>query len=245
MEKNAYKLAAKLIKGAKNIIVFTGAGISAESGIPTFRGKDGLWNKYNPQELATYEAFIKNPKLVWEWYDFRRQLIKKASPNKAHIILAKWEEFLPITIITQNVDELHQRAGSKNIIELHGNIWILKCINENCGYKEKNYEAPLKELPPICPKCHDLLRPGVVWFGEPLPQEALSKAFSLAKKADLCIVIGTSGVVYPAAHIPFVVKENNGKVIEINLEPTPISQIADISFFEKASLALEKINEYI
>ena len=245
MKKNDYKLAAQLIKEAKNIIIFTGAGISAESGIPTFRGKDGLWNKYNPHELATYEAFMKNPKLVWEWYDFRRQLIKKASPNKAHIILAKWEKFLPITIITQNVDELHQKAGNKRVIELHGNIWILKCINENCDYKEKNYKAPLKELPPICPKCHDLLRPGVVWFGESLPQEALSKAFSLAKNADLCIVIGTSGVVYPAAHIPFLVKENRGKVIEINLEPTPISQIADISFFEKASFTLEKINEHI
>ncbi len=240
---NLYKDAANLLKEAKNILVFTGAGISAESGIPTFRGKDGLWNKYNPQELATLEAFLKNPKLVWEWYDFRRKLIKEAKPNLAHLILAKWEKILPLTIITQNVDELHQRAGSKNVIELHGNIWTLKCLS--CSYQEKNYEVPLKEIPPICPKCHDLLRPGVVWFGEALPEDALKKAFALAQNADVCLVIGTSGVVFPAAQIPYIVKETGGKVIEINLEPTPISEIADISFFEKASEALRKIDKYL
>jgi len=226
------------------IVAFTGAGISAESGIPTFRGKDGLWKKFKAEELATPEAFFRNPKLVWEWYDWRRQLIAKAEPNEAHKILVKMEEEFPdFHIITQNVDGLHQRAGSKKVVELHGNIWKVRCVD--CGRESYDYRAPLPEIPPRCEKCGGLLRPGVVWFGEMLPLDALEEAYRLSREADIFIVIGTSGVVYPAAELPYVAKEHGAQVIEVNPEKTPISRIADIIYEEKASTGLKKVYEYI
>lgn len=226
------------------IVAFTGAGISAESGIPTFRGKDGLWKKFKAEELATPEAFFRNPKLVWEWYDWRRQLIAKAEPNEAHKILVKMEEEFPdFHIITQNVDGLHQRAGSKKVVELHGNIWKVRCVE--CGQESYDYRVPLPEIPPRCEKCGGLLRPGVVWFGETLPLDALEEAYRLSREADIFIVIGTSGVVYPAAELPYVAKEHGAQVIEVNPEKTPISRIADIIYEEKASTGLKKVYEYI
>ena len=226
------------------IVAFTGAGISAESGIPTFRGKDGLWKKFKAEELATPEAFFRNPKLVWEWYDWRRQLIAKAEPNDAHKILVKMEEEFPdFWVITQNVDGLHQRAGSKKVIELHGNIWKVRCVD--CGQESYDYRAPLPEIPPRCEKCGGLLRPGVVWFGETLPLDALEEAYRLSREADIFIVIGTSGVVYPAAELPYVAKEHGAEVIEVNPEKTPISRIADKVYQEKASTGLKKVYEYI
>ena len=226
------------------IIAFTGAGISAESGIPTFRGKDGLWKKFRAEDLATPEAFFRDPKLVWEWYDWRRQLIAKAEPNEGHKILARMEEEFPdFYVITQNVDGLHQRAGSKKVIELHGNIWKVRCVE--CGYETYDYRAPLPEIPPKCERCGGLLRPGVVWFGESLPVDALEKAFRLSEEADIFIVIGTSGVVYPAAQLPYVAKEHGAEVIEVNPDETPISRIADKIYREKASTGLKKVYEYI
>lgn len=226
------------------IVAFTGAGISAESGIPTFRGKDGLWKKFKVEELATPEAFFRNPKLVWEWYDWRRQLIAKAEPNEAHKILVKMEEEFPdFFLITQNVDGLHQRAGSKKVVELHGNIWKVRCVD--CGQESYDYRTPLPEIPPRCEKCGGLLRPGVVWFGETLPLDALEEAYRLSREADIFIVIGTSGVVYPAAELPYVAKEHGAEVIEVNPEKTPISRIADIIYEEKASTGLKKVYEYI
>lgn len=228
----------------KLIVALTGAGISAESGIPTFRGKDGLWNKFRPEELATPEAFFRNPKLVWEWYDWRRGLIAKAEPNEGHRILAKMEkEFPHFYLITQNVDGLHQKAGSKKVIELHGNIWKVKCVNCNCEAYE--YRTPLPEIPPKCEQCGGLLRPGVVWFGESLPMDALQKAYELSKESLICIVIGTSGVVYPAAELPYIAKESGAEVIEVNPEETPISGIADKIFREKASTGLKKVYDYL
>lgn len=226
------------------IVAFTGAGISAESGIPTFRGKDGLWKKFKVEELATPEAFFRNPKLVWEWYDWRRQLIAKAEPNEAHKILVKMEEEFPdFFLITQNVDGLHQRAGSKKVVELHGNIWKVRCVD--CGQESYDYRTPLPEIPPRCEKCGGLLRPGVVWFGEMLPLDALEEAYRLSREADIFIVIGTSGVVYPAAELPYVAKEHGAQVMEVNPEKTPISRIADIIYEEKASTGLKKVYEYI
>jgi len=219
-----------------SVVVLTGAGISAESGIPTFRGEGGLWKNFKPEELATPQAFAKNPKLVWEWYDWRRQLIAKAKPNKAHMLLAEMEKKMNITVITQNVDGLHQRAGSKKVIELHGNIWRVKCTA--CSAEYELYETPLPEIPPKCKYCGGLLRPAVVWFGEPLPEDVLSKAFELTKECDLFLVIGTSGLVYPAGYLPFLAKQHKAKVVEINPERTPISEIADISIREKASVGL-------
>jgi NAD-dependent deacetylase len=217
-----------------NLVVLTGAGVSAESGIPTFRGKEGLWKNFKPEELATPEAFRRNPKLVWEWYDWRRQLISKAQPNKAHKLLAQ----LNAVIITQNVDGLHQRAGTKKVIELHGNIWRVQCTS--CGKEYENYEVPLREIPPKCKFCNGLLRPAVVWFGEGLPLDALEEAERLARSCKVFLVVGTSGVVYPAGLFPFVAKQHGAKVVEINTESTPISEIADIVIKEKASVGVEK-----
>jgi NAD-dependent protein deacetylases, SIR2 family len=217
-----------------NLVVLTGAGVSAESGIPTFRGKEGLWKNFKPEELATPEAFRRNPKLVWEWYDWRRQLISKAQPNKAHKLLAQ----LNAVIITQNVDGLHQRAGAKKVIELHGNIWRVRCTS--CGKEYENYEVPLREMPPKCKFCNGLLRPAVVWFGESLPMDALEEAERLARSCEIFLVVGTSGVVYPAGLLPFVAKQHGAKVVEINPESTPISEIADIVIREKASVGVEK-----
>ncbi|NPB07605.1 MAG: NAD-dependent deacylase [Aquificae bacterium] len=226
------------------IVALTGAGISAESGIPTFRGKDGLWNKFKPEELATPEAFFRNPKLVWEWYDYRRRLIAEAQPNEGHKILAKMEkEFPDFHLITQNVDGLHQRAGSERVIEIHGNIWKVRCVS--CGHEKYEHTTPLPEIPPKCERCGGLLRPGVVWFGESLPADALSEAYRLAREAVVFIVVGTSGVVYPAAEFPFVAKEHGAEVIEVNPEETPISRIADLRFGEKASTGLRKVYEYL
>ncbi len=233
-----------LIVKSKYIIAFTGAGISAESGIPTFRGKDGLWNKYDPTELASPEGFEKDPIKVWEWYKWRMEIIYNAEPNMAHKMLALLEEkgYLE-SIITQNVDGLHQRAGAKNVIELHGNIWRAKCTT--CTYKI-TFKKPLDEIPPKCPKCNALLRPDVVWFGEPLPEDQWHKAINEASKADLMITIGTSLLVYPAAHLPMIVIKNGGFIIEINPDPTYISnQPSTIWIKSKAAEFFNKISEYI
>ena len=233
--------ARELVDKAEKICALTGAGISAESGIPTFRGKDGLWNKYDPAELATPTAFAKDPKLVWEWYNWRRELIAKAQPNPAHYALAKLEEIKGnnFVVITQNVDGLHRRAGNKNVLEIHGNIWKVRCTS--CSFEEFDYSVPLPEIPPRCPSCGALLRPGVVWFGESLPYDALDKVEDWLRKCDLMFVIGTSGVVQPAASFAFVAKHNDAKVIEINIQPTPITEIADIFLQGKAGEILPQI----
>ncbi|NPA41582.1 MAG: NAD-dependent deacylase [Aquificae bacterium] len=226
------------------VVVLTGAGISAESGIPTFRGKDGLWNKYDPTQLATPEAFNKDPKLVWEWYDWRRQLIAKAQPNEGHRILAQMENSIKdFWLITQNVDGLHQRAGSKKVIELHGNIWKVRCLK--CREEYFEYKAPLEEIPPKCKYCGGLLRPGVVWFGESLPTDALEKAFKLSEEADIFLVVGTSAQVYPAAELPFIAKRSGAKLIEVNPEETPVTPYCDVSLRESASTGLKKAWEEI
>lgn len=222
------------------VVVLTGAGISAESGIPTFRGEDGLWNKYNPMELATPEAFRRDPKLVWEWYDWRRQLIAKAQPNEGHRIIASMErEVKDFWLITQNVDGLHQKAGSKKVVELHGNIWKVRCLE--CGIEYFEYTTPLPEIPPRCKECGGMLRPAVVWFGESLPADALTKAYEVSRRADLFIVVGTSAQVYPAAELPLIAKREGARLVEVNPEETPLTPYADISIREKASTGLRKV----
>ena len=226
------------------VVVLTGAGISAESGIPTFRGKDGLWNRYDPHELATPEAFNRNPRLVWEWYDWRRQLIAKAQPNEGHRVLAQMEKELgDVWIITQNVDGLHQKAGSEKVIELHGNIWKVRCLE--CAREYYDYTAPLKEIPPLCNNCSGLVRPGVVWFGEALPSDAIEKAIGLSQEADLFLVVGTSAQVYPAAELPLIAKRNGATLIEVNPEDTPITPYCDHFYRESASTGLKKFWENI
>jgi NAD-dependent deacetylase len=208
-----------------SITVLTGSGISAESGVPTFRGQDGLWRSYRAEELATPHAFASNPDLVWEWYDWRRGLIAGCEPNAAHRTLAEMErECEDFVLITQNVDGLHQRAGSERIVELHGNIWQVRCTAE--GSVSLNEEVPLPEVPPRC-SCGALLRPHVVWFGESLDHSSLERAYRAAEKCDLMLVIGTSAVVHPAASLPTVAKHSGTYLIEVNLERTPLSPHAD------------------
>ncbi len=239
--------AARALTSAKHAIAFTGAGISAESGIPTFRGsgEDSLWSRFKPEELATPEAFERNPRRVWEWYVWRMNLIRKAKPNPGHEALAKLEALNVIkAVVTQNVDGLHQRAGSRRVIELHGSIWRVKCSNPACTFRASISEPP-KEIPPKCPSCGHYLRPDVVWFGEPLPQDAWGEAVRLAEVSDAILVVGTSGVVYPAAYIPLIVKERGGTVIEVNVAESSITRYANIFLKGRAGEVLPKLAEAV
>ena len=210
------------LRSSRKVVILTGAGISAESNIPTFRdAQTGLWAAYSPEELATPQAFQRDPKLVWEWYAWRRELVAQAQPNPGHLALAELEQRgSAFTLITQNVDGLHQQAGSQNVIELHGNINRTKCFTEG---HIVNVWPPTSEVPPRCPRCGGYLRPDVVWFGETLPAEALDAAFKAAAECDLFLTIGTSGVVHPAASLPLVALDNQATVVEINPAPTPLS----------------------
>ena len=212
---------------ASSIAVLTGAGVSAESGIPTFRGKGGLWKQYRPEDLATPQAFARDPKLVWEWYDWRRGLIARAAPNPGHVALAAIESRASkFTLITQNVDDLHERGGSRNVLHVHGSIWTVRCLD--CHTETTDMRAPLPDLPPRC-ECGGLLRPGVVWFGETLPPRVWESAERAARQADLFLVVGTSAVVYPAAGLAQIAKASGARVVEINLAATPLSGEIDES----------------
>jgi NAD-dependent deacetylase len=203
------------------IAVLTGAGISAESGLPTFRGAGGWWKNHRAEDLATPEAFRRDPKLVWEWYNHRRELVRQHAPNPGHIALARLETFFSsLALITQNVDGYHQRAGSANVSELHGNIMKSRC--SGCGRECEAGAEDWREGLPYC-SCGALYRPGVVWFGETLPAAALQRAFAAAESSQVFFVIGTSSVVYPAAALPQVAHEHGAYVVEINSAPTPLT----------------------
>jgi NAD-dependent deacetylase len=216
----------RLVK-AKSVTVLTGAGISADSGVPTFRGADGLWKNYRAEELASPEAFERDPKLVWEWYNWRRELISTKSPNAAHIALVELEKQIDrFWLITQNVDGLHPAAGSKKLSEIHGNIWKVRCAD--CGRVEGNHDVPIAILP-HCTTCRGLLRPHIVWFGESLDSEDLRNCYEALRSCDLFLIIGTSGIVYPAASFGPVAKEQGAFVAELNLDPTPNSGLVDVT----------------
>jgi NAD-dependent deacetylase len=224
---------------AASVAVLTGAGVSAESGIPTFRGAGGLWKNYKPEDLATPEAFARDPRLVWEWYNWRRELIAKAAPNAAHLALAQLEIRKPrFTLITQNVDGLHDRAGSRRILKLHGDIWRMRCTV--CGANWPDRRAPLPSIPPHC-HCGGLARPAVVWFGEPLPDGMMNEAEHASASAEVFLVIGTSAVVYPAAGLIPHASQSGAKVIEINLDPTPFSAMVDCALQGAAGELLPKL----
>lgn len=227
------------LASARSVAVLTGAGVSAESGVPTFRGADGLWRQYRAEDLATPEAFARDPTLVWEWYDWRRQLIAKCQPNPAHHAIALLErqvqEFL---LITQNVDGLHRMAGSVGMVELHGSLWRVRCLQD--GRITEKLDVPLDTIPPRC-ACGGLLRPDVVWFGEALPFDALQQAFEAAESCDVFLVVGTSAVVQPAASLPRVARNKGAYVVEVNLEPTPLTSIAHESHHGKAGEILPKL----
>jgi NAD-dependent deacetylase len=240
--------AASLLAQSRRVAVLTGAGVSAESGIPTFRGLGGLWRGRDPMRLATREAFAADPALVWEFYNWRRDLVARAEPNAAHRALAELAGRIPhVALITQNVDRLHQRAGSRDVIELHGNLIDVRCTG--CG---TTFDRTCVALPsvPCCDDCGGLLRPGVVWFGEPLPPDAWRAAESAVHAADLLLVVGTSAVVYPAAGLIGSARRAGliGSarraglaIIEINLEPTPVSDAIDIGVYGPAGIILPQI----
>lgn len=216
----------KVLNSAQSVTVLTGAGISAESGVPTFRGDNGLWKKFKPEELANFDAFIKNTELVWEWYKYRKQLIANVKPNPGHYALVEMEKIFPIfSIITQNVDNLHRRAGSKRIFELHGNIQKNYCIG--CGKEFSDEIIFLTSEIPRCDNCNELIRPGVVWFGEYLPEDQWNEAEKAARNCEVFFTIGTSAVVYPAASLPYLAKEHGAFVVEINPEPTPVTSMVN------------------
>ncbi len=227
------------LRKAKAVAVLTGAGISAESGVPTFRGDGGLWKQFRAVDLATPEAFSRDPKLVWEFYNWRRELLAPLKPNPGHFALAEIERLVPkFTLITQNIDGLHRVAGSRNMLELHGNIWWVRCTS--CGGLVEDRRTPLPELP-ACESCGALLRPHVVWFGEMLDPEVLNGAFEAISSCDLMIVVGTSGTVQPAASMGLQAKRGGATVAEINLEPTPYSDVYHISISGKSGEILPQL----
>ena len=232
---------SRLPEPVRSVAILTGAGISAESGVPTFRGKEGLWRTYRPEELATPSAFRRDPVLVWEWYNWRRERIGACAPNAAHSTLIAMEAAFPdFSLITQNVDGLHQLAGNRNVVTLHGNIWYMRCT-QNCRPPWPDETTPLAEIPPRCPNCGAMARPDVVWFGESLPAEALAAAYASARRCDLMLVIGTSALVQPAASLPLIALQRGAHVIEVNPQQTPISSLVDQVIREPAAVALPRL----
>lgn len=229
---------------AKRVAVLTGAGVSAESGVATFRDPNGLWAQFRPEELASMEGFLANPERVWQWYQYRRHVIESVQPNPAHYALAELERMVDdFTLITQNVDRLHHRAGSRRVLELHGNLEDNHCAD--CG---RPYREPVDistPSPPRCPECGGLIRPSVVWFGELLPADVLAEAEAAAQRAEVFLVVGTSAEVYPAAALPIVAWQRGAFVAEINPSYTPVSSYAHAVIREKAGVALPALVERV
>ena len=239
MNPTPLQLAAQRLGQAHKVAVLTGAGISAESGVPTFRGPGGLWENYRPEELATPQAFARDPELVWRWYVWRRGLIAQCRPNPAHLALAELERRVDhLTLITQNVDGLHRLAGSRNLLEVHGNLWMVRCTACGALYEERALDLPAR---PACRQCGGLLRPHVVWFGESLDGSILDAAWRAAAGCEVMLVVGTSAVVQPAAGLASVAKQAGAFVIEVNLEPTPNSREVDVSLMGKAGEILPQL----
>ncbi|HEU5248533.1 MAG TPA: NAD-dependent deacylase, partial [Thermoanaerobaculia bacterium] len=220
-----------------------GAGVSAASGVPTFRGADGLWSSFRVEDLATPEAFARDPRLVWEWYAWRRELLAACRPNRAHEVLAAWSRRYPrFTLITQNVDGLHERAGTKNVVRFHGSLWDLGCW-EQCAkspFRWRDETVPFREMPPRCPYCGGLARPGVVWFGEPIDPSVLEAALD-ALDCDVCLVAGTSSIVYPAAGLADEARQRGAFTVEINPDPTEATSRFDLAVQGRAEEVLDRL----
>lgn len=243
-EEGDLQEAKEALRKARGIVVLTGAGVSAESGVPTFRApSDGLWARFRPEELATPQAFARDPRLVWAWYEWRRERIRTCDPNPGHRALARLLlERGDATLVTQNVDGLHdlalalegkvyeadvRRSAEARLLHLHGDIFAVKC--SRCPFERRDRDRVRTESEstlPRCPECRELLRPGVVWFEEPLPAEALESAFASAGDADICLVAGTSALVHPAASVPRATLASGGALVEVNPEPTALSALA-------------------
>lgn len=233
------ELAVEWLKNSKFLFVLTGAGVSKESGIPTFRDAlEGMWATYDPEELATPQGFKKNPPLVWQWYDSRRDRVKEVEPNPGHFALAEIQKLVPgFFLVTQNVDGLHIRAGSTDVVEIHGNISRFKCFDKH--HEQAEVPSNLKE-PPQC-QCGSLIRPDVVWFGEAMPEQLMRDSFQAAEKADVALVVGTSGLVQPAASLPFVAKRSGAKIIEVNPNRTELTDSCDLFLAGPSGVVLPEL----
>lgn len=235
--------AAQIISMARRLVVLTGAGVSKESGIPTFReAQEGLWAQYDAMEMASEEGFRRNPKLVWEWYEYRFGMVKSAQPNAGHRAIAQLESLIhQVTVVTQNIDGLHKLAGSTSVLELHGSIQRYKCLSgRHTGFSLDDITQQT-ERPPRCPKCGDLMRPDVVWFGEYLPEDVMRKAYDASIRCDAMLVVGTSGVVQPAASLPYVAARHGAPVVDVNPERDEISEMADIFLQGKGGTVLPEL----
>ncbi|GMV32300.1 MAG: NAD-dependent deacylase [Chloroflexi bacterium CFX1] len=230
----------RFLVSASRVAILTGAGVSQESGLKTFRdAQTGLWAQYKPEDLASPEAFVRDPKLVWDWYAWRREAIKGARPNPGHYALVEMEKRIPeFTLITQNVDGLHRFAGSQNVLELHGNIQKVRC--SQCGTFAETWDDDSESVP-ACEICGGALRPDVVWFGESLPRDGLESAVNASRSCQVFFSIGTSGVVQPAAALAHAARNNGSVVVEINAEPTPLTPTVDFAFHGKSGVILPEL----
>lgn len=244
MTEEGLARAAEWIASATRVVASTGAGMSAESGIPTFRdAQEGLWARFDSRELATEEGFRADPRRVWSWYQYRRRRMAEAVPHAGYHALVELERLVPaLTIVTQNIDGLHAQAGSRDVVEVHGNIRRAKCLDHGHVFPG---EPPLtdadEEDPPPCPICGSPLRPDVVWFGEMLPEDAVARAWRLAEACDVLLVIGTSGTVWPAAELPYVARRGGARVVEINPEPSELTAMADVFLQGRAGAILPRL----
>ena len=239
--ENRVESAAALLGKARRVVAFTGAGVSAESGVPTFRGAGGLWEGRPIEQVATPQGFAADPVLVWQFYEQRRCNLARCRPNPAHHVLAAWQRrFSSYTLVTQNVDGLHEEAGSRDVLHVHGSIWTVRCTG--CGRERHEPAAPLPEVPPRCPVCGAMERPGVVWFGETLPEDVLEPAARAAAGADVMIVVGTSAVVYPAAGLVQIAASAGAAVIEVNPEASALAHLADIELRGPAGEVLPRLD---
>jgi len=239
VEADLLERAGRALAEAERVAVLTGAGVSAESGVPTFRGPGGLWRNHDVTRLATPEAFARDPALVWEFYNWRRQLLAECRPNPGHLALAALERAKgEMTLITQNVDGLHARAGSQNLLELHGNLWRLRCLG--CGAESLDWR-PKVDYPPLCSACGQMLRPAVVWFGESLDPVVLERAAQACQSCQVMLVVGTSALVHPAASLAPLARRTGAVVIEVNLEPTPNTGLTDITLLGRAGEILPQL----
>lgn len=245
MNDGKLDLLADRLRRSRRVTILTGAGVSAASGVPTFRGSGGLWRQFRAEDLATPEAFSRDPVLVWEWYAWRRELIAACTPNPAHEVIARWStSFERCTVITQNVDDLHVQAGTANLLRVHGSLWELSCWRR-CGAPPwRDESVPLKTMPPSCPECGGLARPAVIWFGESLPRGEIDAA-SAACDCDVFLTIGTSAVVYPAAGLVHEAKHRRAFTAELNLEMTPASDAVDVAIQGPADQLLSNIAQRI
>lgn len=238
---------AERLRGHPKITVLTGAGVSAASGVPTFRGPEGLWRSFRPEDLATPSAFTRDPRLVWEWYEWRRERIARCQPNRAHDVLAAWSHRYPgFTLITQNVDGLHERAGTQGVLRFHGSIWEVRCCR-GCSTAPASWRddtIPFPDLPPRCPHCAGLIRPGVVWFGEPIVPEILRLATE-ATRCDLFLTVGTSALVFPAAGLIDEARRAGAFTVEINSERTSAARLVNLAIEGRAEDVLQRAEEMI